>query len=170
MSRQVSQTAAAPPRDSGLDPTAQPIGVAFPATQNVGKNSPPFLDAGGILGEQAMLVPIHLLLESDSPRVDGEDTDYVKALAESGARLPPIVVHRATRRVVDGMHRLRAAELRGQESIEAQFFEGSTSDAFVLSVWLNTAHGLSLSTADRSAAALRIIRSHPQWSLQQSAG
>ncbi|MEV6960234.1 ParB N-terminal domain-containing protein [Streptomyces sp. NPDC051207] len=78
--------------------------------------------------------------------------------------LPPIIVHRPTMRVIDGMHRLRAAVLRGRTSIEARFFDGSEEDAFVLAVESNTAHGLPLKLAERSAAALRILTSHPHWS------
>ncbi|MGP3953248.1 hypothetical protein [Streptomyces sp. 7N604] len=67
-------------------------------------------------------------------------------------------------RVVDGAHRLRAAELRGDTTIRVRFFDGSKADAFVLAVGSNIAHGLPLSMADRKSAAARIIVSHPQWS------
>ncbi|MDT3396833.1 streptomycin biosynthesis protein [Streptomyces sp. B1866] len=67
-------------------------------------------------------------------------------------------------RVIDGMHRVRAALLRGRRDIEAEFFDGDEREAFVLAVEANTAHGLPLSLADRTAAAERIIRSHPYWS------
>lgn len=33
--------------------------------------------------------------------------------------MPPIVVHRATMRVIDGMHRVRAAKLRGAAHVAA---------------------------------------------------
>ncbi|TJZ44201.1 hypothetical protein FCH28_31010 [Streptomyces piniterrae] len=110
------------------------------------------------------MVPIAALRPADSPRTAGESSDHVRRLAELNTPLPPIVVHRQTMRVVDGMHRVRAAILRGEEYVAATFFEGSSADAFVLAVGLNSAHGLPLSSADRSAAAARIIRSHPQWS------
>lgn len=109
-------------------------------------------------------VLVDALLPADSPRLAGEDVDHVRALAESEATLPPIIVHRPTMRVIDGMHRLRAATLRGDREIEACFFEGAEGDAFVLAVEANIAHGLPLSLADRKAAAGRIIRSHPHWS------
>ncbi|WP_443073128.1 hypothetical protein [Streptomyces sp. S465] len=67
-------------------------------------------------------------------------------------------------RVVDGVHRLRAAELRGDKKIRIRFFDGSKADAFVLAVGSNITHGLPLSMADRKSAAARIIVSHPQWS------
>jgi ParB-like chromosome segregation protein Spo0J len=109
-------------------------------------------------------VPVSSLQESKSPRVSGEDPQHIRALAETENQLPPIIVHRATMRVIDGMHRLRAAELRGSGEIEVRFFDGNESDAFILSVKANIAHGLPLSLADRKAAALRIIQANPHWS------
>jgi ParB-like chromosome segregation protein Spo0J len=85
-------------------------------------------------------------------------------LAECGAELPPILVHRETMRVVDGMHRLRAAVLRGQGEIEVRYLMGTDEELFVLAVRANVAHGLPLSLADRKAAAARILRAHPEWS------
>jgi hypothetical protein len=103
-------------------------------------------------------------LPADSPRFDGIDPDHVRALAETEGDLPPILVHRATMRVVDGMHRLGAAELRGQEAICVQFFEGDEEDAFLVAVESNVTHGLPLKIAERRSAAARIIRSHPEMS------
>jgi ParB-like chromosome segregation protein Spo0J len=97
-------------------------------------------------------------------RVKGEDIKHVRTLAEVGDDLPPIVVHRATMRVIDGMHRVRAAILSGAAYIEALLFEGAEDEAFLLAVRLNVTHGLPLSRADRVAAAVRIIHSSPQWS------
>ena len=85
-------------------------------------------------------------------------------LAGLDVKLPPIIVHRATMRVVDGTHRLGAALLRGDDMIEVQFFDGSEQEAFVLAVEANITHGMPLSLADRTTAAERIIASHPMWS------
>ncbi|MBV8996220.1 MAG: ParB-like nuclease domain-containing protein [Pseudonocardiales bacterium] len=90
--------------------------------------------------------------------------EHVRALAESEATLPPIIVHRPSLRIIDGMHRLRAAMVRGRDDIEVQFFDGDAKDSFVLAVEANIAHGLPLSLTDRKAAAARIINSHPKWS------
>jgi hypothetical protein len=111
-------------------------------------------------------VPIAELVLSDSPRIAGEDSEHAQALAESksGAELPPIIVQRGTNRVVDGMHRVRAAQLRGEQAIRARFFDGDDESAFVLAVRLNTQHGLPLSLADRKSAARRILREHTAWS------
>jgi ParB-like chromosome segregation protein Spo0J len=109
-------------------------------------------------------VPVADLVLSNWLRVKGEDIKHVRVLAEVEDELPPIVVHRATMRVIDGMHRVRAAILSGVAYLEALLFEGAEYEAFLLAVRLNVAHGLPLSRADRVAAAVRIIRSSPQWS------
>jgi len=85
-------------------------------------------------------------------------------LASVEERLPPILVHRGTMRVIDGMHRLRAAKRRGDDRIEVSFFDGTEQDAFVLAVAANTTHGLPLSLGDRTLATERIIASQPTWS------
>lgn len=109
-------------------------------------------------------VPIMTLRVADSPRLNGEDEAHVKRLAEADAPLPPILVDRRTMRVIDGMHRLMAASLRGHRTIEAEFFDGSEADVFLRAVQENIAHGLPLTKADRVAATERIISTHPQMS------
>lgn len=109
-------------------------------------------------------VAVGELAVADSPRVAGENPEHVQALAVAHAELPPILVHRPTMRVIDGVHRLRVAKLRGDQYISARFFSGDEKDSFVLAVQSNIAHGLPLSLADRKSAASRIIQSHPQWS------
>jgi ParB-like chromosome segregation protein Spo0J len=64
-------------------------------------------------------------------------------------------------RVIDGMHRLRAAILNGCRSIEVEFFDGSDEEAFIRAVEQNVAHGLPLTLADRKDAAARILRFRP---------
>lgn len=54
------------------------------------------------------------LLPGDYPRIADAGPGHVRLLAESEAALPPILVQRSTLKVVDGMHRLRAALLRGE--------------------------------------------------------
>jgi ParB-like chromosome segregation protein Spo0J len=112
------------------------------------------------LGTQ--VVHCHSLKTADSPRLDGEDLDHVAVLAET--RWPPIVVHRQTMRVIDGMHRLRAAQLRGDRRVEVEFFDGDADEAFVAAVQANVAHGLPLTLADRKAAAHRMLG----WKSQRS--
>jgi hypothetical protein len=109
-------------------------------------------------------VPIDSLVMSGSPRTEGEDTEHIRTLAESGRALPPIMVHMPSRNVIDGMHRIQAAILRGERDIEAQFFHGSETDVFLLSVAANNKHGLPLSRQDRIVAAERTFALHPEWS------
>lgn len=109
-------------------------------------------------------IPINRLSILDSPRLLGLSEGYVRTLASLDTPAPPIVVHRETMNVIDGRHRVCAAERRGRESIRAQFFEGRSEDAFVLAVELNSRNALPLSRADRTTAAERIIISHPEWS------
>jgi ParB-like chromosome segregation protein Spo0J len=111
-----------------------------------------------------MSVPVADLTVADTPRTSGENADHVQALAAAQHELPPIIVHSRTMRVIDGVHRLRAATLRTEPTIRAVFFDGDDEDAFVVAVRANTAHGLPLSLADRKSAAKRIIASHPEWS------
>jgi ParB-like chromosome segregation protein Spo0J len=85
-------------------------------------------------------------------------------LAELDQKLPPILVHRQTGKVIDGMHRLRAAQLRGDSAIEVTYYDGGQESAFVQAVEANTKHGLPLTKADREAAAEKIIRFFPHWS------
>ncbi|WP_160118000.1 ParB N-terminal domain-containing protein [Mycobacterium sp. MFM001] len=101
---------------------------------------------------------------SYTPRKSKINEHYVKILAQSPLPLPPIVVHRTSMWVIDGVHRLRATELRGDVTIPARFFEGSDAEAFALAVHLNVTHGLPLTLAERKAAARRIVRSYPHWS------
>ncbi|MEU9336632.1 ParB/RepB/Spo0J family partition protein [Streptomyces sp. NPDC048290] len=115
-------------------------------------------------GSAPLRLPIRMLESADSPRLDGEDEDHVRALAElDEEQLPPVVVHRATMRIIDGRHRVRALELRGVDTVRVCFDDGG-EDPFVLAVQHNVRHGLPLSLVDRTAAADRILGSHPHWS------
>ncbi|MBP2323152.1 ParB-like chromosome segregation protein Spo0J [Kibdelosporangium banguiense] len=115
-------------------------------------------DAGG------EWVAISSLLPADSPRLAGESVEHIRTLAASDAALPPIVVQRASRRIVDGMHRVQAVKLRGNDEIRVLFYDGDDEDAFIVAVAANIAHGLPLSQTDRTAAAARILGMRPQWS------
>ncbi|MZE55566.1 ParB N-terminal domain-containing protein [Streptomyces sp. SID5770] len=99
---------------------------------------------------------------ADSPRLDGVDREHVEVLAQRD--IEPLLVHRDTLRVVDGMHRLQAAGLRGEETVPVRYLEGPASEVFIHSVVANVSHGLPLTLADRRAAARRILGSHPDLS------
>jgi ParB-like chromosome segregation protein Spo0J len=110
-------------------------------------------------------VPISSIILEGSPRMSGDDRAHISRLAEVDADLlPPILVQRASMRVIDGIHRVRAALLAGRDTIAVTFFDGDDDEAFVRAVQENTAHGLPLRLDERRAAAHRIIRTHPQFS------
>ncbi|MGP3632788.1 ParB/RepB/Spo0J family partition protein [Streptomyces sp. 24-1644] len=107
------------------------------------------------------VVRIDELIPADSPRLNGIDRAHVQRLATVYASLPPVLVHRPTMRVVDGMHRISAALLKGLETVEVTFFDGAEDQVFLRSVAANITNGLPLSVADRKTAAARILASHP---------
>lgn len=110
------------------------------------------------------LADVAALRDGYSPRTGGIDASRVAQLAEIVDELPPIVVQRATMRVVDGMHRLQAARSRGDTSVPVRYFDGSDQEAYVLAVRLNVVHGMPLPLRDRVAALDRILRTFPEWS------
>lgn len=109
-------------------------------------------------------VPLRALRIAGSPRATIESPAYTRTLAELDGPLPPIVVHRASMTVIDGVHRLRAAELQGRPDVDVRYFDGSAADGRLLAVALNVTHGLPLSLEERTAAAQRILTLHPAWS------
>lgn len=111
-------------------------------------------------------LPIGALRGGKSVRVNGENADHVRRLAGiAEGTLPPIVVHQATMRVIDGAHRLRAAQLRGASHITARFIDGDDLDAFVFALLANSDRGgLPLTRADRKSAAEHILSHRPLWS------
>jgi ParB-like chromosome segregation protein Spo0J len=119
---------------------------------------------GGQVGNRAVTVSVDALLPADSPRQSGVDEQHVETLAQLPEELPPIMVHRETMRVIDGMHRLRAAVRQGRDTVRVEFFDGTEQDAFVAAVQANNAHGLPLTLAERRIAATRLLHEHPDWS------
>ncbi|GAA2939682.1 helix-turn-helix domain-containing protein [Streptomyces enissocaesilis] len=116
------------------------------------------------VGEGVEVVPLALLRPADSPRLSGLCEQHVRKLADTESGMRPITVHRASMRVIDGMHRLKAAELAGADRIAVRFFTGNDEEAFIESVRANVAHGLALGPAERKAAALRILTAQPELS------
>ncbi|HZI73106.1 MAG TPA: ParB N-terminal domain-containing protein [Gemmatimonadales bacterium] len=97
----------------------------------------------------AELLPVASLCPADSPRLNGISHRHAEVLAKSKGELPAILVQRGTMRVIDGMHRVRAALLGGCDSIAARFADVADDAAFLPAVEANTAHSLPLSLADR---------------------
>ncbi|MEV6596766.1 ParB/RepB/Spo0J family partition protein [Actinoplanes sp. NPDC051346] len=115
-------------------------------------------------GSPVAMLPVTMLVITDSPRLDGVNDDHARTLAEILSELPPIVVQRGSMRVIDGLHRLRAAQFNGDASIAARLVDDDDHSAYVRSVVSNVNHGLPLSLADRQAAAGRMITMFPDWS------
>jgi ParB-like chromosome segregation protein Spo0J len=111
--------------------------------------------------EPSVLVAVSSLLAADSPRLAGLDPGHAETLAGTEADLPPILVRRSTMQVIDGMHRLDAARLRGDKEICVRLFDCTQDEAFMLAVATNVRHGLPLTLADRRSAAARIIGLRP---------
>jgi hypothetical protein len=130
------------------------------------QNAPSFLGSK----HQPEIVDIKTLRFGDTPRLNREEPSHTMQLAEVDGALPPIVVHRDSHHVIDGVHRVYAALMNGHETVEALYYDGPPEEAFIIAVALNTQHGLPLTLPDRRAAAARIIQTHPQWSDRAVAG
>lgn len=111
-------------------------------------------------------VPLSLLECGLFLRGAGTNPVHVKLLADAAgsSELPPILIQQSNYRIVDGMHRIEAARLRGEKSIKARLVNCTDEDAFILAVKSNTLHGLPLSRSDRIFGAKCILSWHPDWS------
>jgi hypothetical protein len=110
-------------------------------------------------------LPVGRLDLSGSPRLGGVDKQHVSALAQLAAStLPPVLVHQRTLRVIDGVHRVHAAILRGDATIAAELIDCAEAEVFIRAVQANASHGLPLSLEDRREAGRRILETHPHWS------
>jgi ParB-like chromosome segregation protein Spo0J len=124
----------------------------------------PVTTSGPGTDQGTRLLPIESLQPADSPRTGGITPKHVELLAESEAELPAVLVQAGTMRVIDGMHRIHAARLKGRTHIKARVVDVDDDAAFLLAVETNITHGLPLTLADRKAAAARIVQARPYWS------
>ncbi|WBC07563.1 ParB/RepB/Spo0J family partition protein [Micromonospora sp. WMMA1947] len=117
-------------------------------------------------------VPVNALSPNLRLRQGGTNPAHVQLLVDAAgtAELPPILVQEDGWCVIDGLHRLEAARLRGDQVIKARFLDCTASEALVLAMKANIAHGLPLSRADRLAGADRVLAQHPDWSDRALAG
>jgi uncharacterized protein YerC len=106
-------------------------------------------------------VRVDLLQPGFSPRLEGENPDHIRVLAEVESSVPPILVHWPSMRIIDGMHRFLAARRRGTDTILVEFFDGTDDDAFLLALKRNAKHGYPLTSADREQAVKHILETHP---------
>jgi ParB-like chromosome segregation protein Spo0J len=114
----------------------------------------------------AVSVPISSLVPGFHLRHDGTDAAHVRLLADAAGsvKLPSILVQKQGSRVIDGLHRIEVAKLRGEWSIRARIVDCTDEEALVFALKSNTLHGLPLSRADRIAGAKRVLAVHLDWS------
>ena len=117
--------------------------------------------------------PTAISLDSIRPgpslRVGGLNDAHVAALAEVSEGWPPIVVTEDNV-LVDGHHRVAAAQQLGLDRIAAVVFKGSRADAYVEAVRSNISHGMPLTLSERRRAGAQILAVHPTWSDRRIAG
>jgi hypothetical protein len=111
-------------------------------------------------------IPVNSLVPGFHLRQSGTDTAHVRLLADAAGsvKLPPILVQKRGAHIIDGMHRVEVAKLRGEWIINARVVDCSDEEALILAVKSNTMHGLPLTKADRISSAKRILVSNPDWS------
>jgi len=109
---------------------------------------------------------VSLLVPGFHLRQDGTDPDHVRLLADAAGsvKLPAILVQKSGSRIIDGLHRLEVAKLRGEWTISARIIDCTDSEALVLAIRSNTLHGLPLLRADRIFGAKRVLAAHADWS------
>jgi hypothetical protein len=117
-------------------------------------------------------MPVASLVPGLHLRATGVDAAHARLLADAAGsvRLPSILVQQNGTRVIDGMHRIEAARLRGERSINARIVDCTDEEALILAIRSNTLHGLPLSKAERISGAKRILATHPDWSDRAVAG
>jgi ParB-like chromosome segregation protein Spo0J len=117
-------------------------------------------------------IPVSSLAPAFYLRQAGTDAAHIRLLADAATstRLPSILVQKGSLRIIDGMHRVEVAKLRGEWNISTRIVDCTDKEALVLAVRSNTLHGLPLSRADRISSAKRILANHPDWSDRAVAG
>jgi ParB-like chromosome segregation protein Spo0J len=117
-------------------------------------------------------VPVASLVPGFHLRQEGTDATHVRLLADAvgSVKLPSILVQKHGLRIIDGLHRVAAAKLRGEPNISARIVDCTDSEALVLAVKSNTLHGLPLTRAERIASAKRILAEHADWSNRAVSG
>jgi len=120
--------------------------------------------AAGSSGSAVNSIALVDLTVMPSFREGGVNHEHVTRLVDLAAHWPPILVGRADRRVIDGVHRVAAARQLGLDHIDAWFFDGSPDEALIEFVRRNVNHGLPLSLRERKQAGRRILVAQPGWS------
>lgn len=101
-----------------------------------------------------------LILDFDLYPRNNVDSHNVRNLVDAllaGAELPPVIIEKKTKRVVDGFHRVRAVLQHGGPTAEITVIEKTYKDdgeLFLDSMRYNSAHGAKLDPCDRSHCAI----------------
>ncbi|MEU5689595.1 ParB/RepB/Spo0J family partition protein [Streptomyces venezuelae] len=143
----------------------QPPAPRYGAPES-GEGTGPAIGGQHIEKTPAQELPVHALSPGLHLRQGGINAAYLHLLVEASSRspLPPVLVQKDGWRIIDGLHRLEAAKLRGDHSIQARLVDCTDAEALVLAMKANSSHGLPLSRADRVGGAERVLTAHPEWS------
>lgn len=101
------------------------------------------------------------------PRVGGLSAEHILSLQECPETWPPlsVVVVNDTIVLVDGFHRLAAAQNLGLTEVLVQVLpQPEDGDLYALAFSLNASHGRPLSLNDRRQYAEFLLHNHPEWS------
>lgn len=89
--------------------------------------------------------------------VDSQHASYIASALEAGSTVPPLVIEKKTKRIVDGVHRRRAYVSQFGEDYEVECIEKSyvnDGELFADAMRFNSGHGKTLSAADRARCLL----------------
>jgi hypothetical protein len=91
--------------------------------------------------------------------------EYAEAM-KAGATFPPVDVFKIERKyvLVDGFHRIAAAERANIKKFLCEVHEGTIQDAVLFASGVNATHGLRRTPEDKHRAVERILNGHPDWS------
>jgi len=107
-------------------------------------------------------VSVHDLLldRALNPRRQAVDPEVVEHYATIFKEViwPPILVHRGTNKLLDGWHRVEAAQRAGVYALPVIWVDAKDEELFALAVKANLAHGLRLSREERYQAIARLQR------------
>ena len=107
-------------------------------------------------------ISVHdLLLDRTlNPRLHGVDQEIVEFYASifKDVVWPPILVDRATHKLLDGWHRMEAAKRAGVYEVPVQWVDAQEDDLFALAVKANLGHGVHLKKEERYKAIARLQR------------
>ncbi|HOF87120.1 MAG TPA: ParB/RepB/Spo0J family partition protein [Armatimonadota bacterium] len=95
-----------------------------------------------------------------NPRAHGVDQEVVEFYAGIFQEVvwPPIVADRATRKLLDGWHRVEAAKRAGIYRLPVLWVDAPEEEFFAHAVKLNLGHGLRLTREERLKAVAKLAR------------